>query len=223
MHQNLFLLEDKFNQMEYINPTIIEGAMNYGQYWELIEGEFALGRTTGPIQNDAMLEYTKLNIARMKRLDKTTKIKEETINKLNQVKKNIIWLTLTEAWCGDAAQVIPILQKMANLNENISLLLLLRDEHLDIMDAFLTNGGRSIPKVIILDKENGQVLGSWGPRPTEAQQLVMDARQKAQNILDPMDRKRFWDETKKNTQLWYAKDKTISVQSEMLEETLKVV
>ena len=209
--------------MTNIDKNIVDQAMNYSTYWELIETEFSKGRTTGPIQNVAMLQYTKLNIARMKRLDKTTKIKEAASILLDQIQKPIIWLTLTEAWCGDAAQVIPVMEKLAANNPSITTKYILRDENLEIMDAFLTNGGRSIPKVIILDAENGKVLGSWGPRPTEAQQLVMDARDKALSIKDKFERKAFWNEIKKQTQLWYAKDKTISVQTELLQITLNAL
>lgn len=209
--------------MTHIDPSIIEDSMDYAAYWQLIQTLFEEGKTTGPIQNEAMLEYTRLNIARMRRLDKTTKLKEPTLKSLSKIDRPLIWLTLTEAWCGDAAQVIPVLSKMAGANPNIQLKLILRDEHLNVMDAFLTNGGRSIPKIIIVDAEEYKVLESWGPRPTEAQQLVMDARLKAELIEDKIERKAFWNEVKKNTQLWYAKDKTIAVQSEMMEMTLQIL
>ena len=59
------------------------------------------------------------------------------------------WLVLTEAWCGDAAQSLPIINKMAEVSDNITLRLILRDENLDVMDQFLQNGrSRSIPKLI---------------------------------------------------------------------------
>ena len=209
--------------MKKIEQAILDHAFDYNAYRELIDNLFAEGKTTGPIQNEAMLQYTKLNIARMKRLDKTTKLKENTLQKLKEVNRPIVWLTITEAWCGDAAQVIPVMEKMAGENNNLSLKYIFRDENLDIMDAFLTNGGRSIPKIIILDASDRKVLGSWGPRPTEAQTMVMDARDKAETIHDKEGLKEFWAEVKKNTQLWYAKDKTISVQMELLDATVKAL
>ncbi len=209
--------------MTQIDQKVIEGALGYKEYRELTEQLFAAGKTTGSIQNEAMLEYTRLNIARMKRLDKRATLKPEATADLDKVSTPIIWLTLTEAWCGDAAQIIPVMEKMALTYDNIELKLILRDEHLDIMDAFLTNGGRSIPKVIILKKDTLKVMGCWGPRPSEAQQMVMEARKQAQKIQDKAERKAFWNKRKAETQLWYAKDKTNSTQSELTKATLKAL
>jgi hypothetical protein len=118
----------------------------------------------------------------------------------------LIWLVLTEGWCGDAAQTVPIMAKMAGESLNIELKLIFRDENLDIMDEFLTDGGRSIPKLIVLNKETLEVLENWGPRPVEAQELFW----KAKNSPD-FD----YPEVQKALQLWYAKDKTLSTQKEL--------
>ena len=206
-----------------IDRATIQRIFDYKSYRTLIVDLYEAGKTTGPIQNDLMLDYTHLNIARMKRLDKTTKLKAEALSLIEKIDQPITWLTLTEAWCGDAAQVIPVMEKIAAETPNLSTKYILRDENLEIMDAFLTNGGRSIPKVIFLKTMNWEVLGSWGPRPTQAQQMVMDARAKAQQIEDKEERKYFWDQAKKDTQLWYAKDKTISVQIELLKATLDAI
>ena len=124
-----------------------------------------------------------LNDRRMKRLDKTIKISEETIQEFQKVKQPQTWLVLTEGWCGDAAQNLPILDKIASDTANIDLKIVLRDENLDLMDLFLTNGGRSIPKLIALDKDNN-VLDFWGPRPTIATKMVADYKEK-NDTLDP--------------------------------------
>ena len=88
--------------------------------------------------------------------------------------------------------------KIASLNENIDLKIALRDEHLDLMDEHLTNGGRSIPKLIMRDKETKEVLNTFGPRPNEATKLVEDYKN-TYGVLTP--------EFKKDLQLWYTKDK----------------
>ena len=98
-----------------------------------------------------------------------------------------------------------MLNKLTAENKNIDLKLILRDENLEVMDQFLTNGTRSIPILIVLDSETLEVLNSWGPRPTEVQKMVMDAKSEAQSNQE--ESKEIWDEVKKNSQLWYAKDK----------------
>ena len=210
--------------MEFINPEVVDNAMSYAAYWDLTRDLFEQGKTTGPIQNEALLGYTKLNMARMKRLDKTTKIDPAHEQLLQKIQSPITWLVLTESWCGDAAQVIPVLAKLADLNNHINLKLILRDENLGIMDEFLTNGSRSIPKVVILKPEAGkyEVIGSWGPRPGILQQLVMSTKAKLANETNDEIKKKVWSDVKTDIQRWYAKDKTITIQDEIIEAILKV-
>ncbi len=203
--------------MDTISQKVVNNAMTYAEYRELTTQLLAQNKTTGENHSEAMIHYTELNETRMKRLDKTTKLLPEVVEQIQAIDKPLTWLVLTEAWCGDAAQIIPVLEKMASENEHIDLKLILRDENLDIMDAFLTNGGRSIPKVIFLEKESLNVLGSWGPRPAEMQQMVMDNKQKMLQLETKEEKKAFFDEVKKEVQLWYAHDKTRSTQLEMLQ------
>ena len=208
--------------MEYIEPGVVQSAMNYSTYRQLIDDLFAQGKTTGPIQNEAMLRYTELNMARMRRLDKTTRLTEATVDNIVGLNRPIIWLTLTEAWCADAAQIIPVIEHIAAKNDKIQTAYILRDEHLDVMDAFLTNGkSRSIPKTIFLDAETLKVLGSWGPRPSVAQELIDKSIKEAAAISDEPERKAYLDEVKKQVQLKYARDKTKSIQAEFMEAVLK--
>ena len=99
-------------------------------------------------------------------------------------------------------------------NEYIDLNIILRDENLGIMDQFLTNGTRSIPILIILDAKTLEVLNRWGPRPLELQKIVMDAKFNA--INNPGESKGIWAEAKKKAQLWYSKDKSKTIQEEIL-------
>jgi len=203
--------------MKKLDRNTIANAMTYEAYRALIDNLMAQKKTTGENHSEAMLNYTNLNIARMNRLDRTTKLTSETIEQLQQIEQPQIWLTITEGWCGDAAQIVPVLQKMAEQNNKIELRLILRDENLDIMDAFLTNGGRSIPKVIMLNAETLEVLDTWGPRPAEVQAMVMDTKEKMAKIADKEVRKATYQEAQKATQRWYAKDKTNSTQKELVE------
>jgi hypothetical protein len=119
--------------------------------------------------------------------------------------KQLRLLVLVEDWCGDASNTVPILARWAAESAEVELRLLRRDEHLDVMGRYLTNGSRSIPIVIVLDA-NLKELGHWGPRPRELQRWVMENRgviPKAE--LYPQVRK------------WYARDKGESTLREVLE------
>ena len=190
-----------------ITSVHIENAMTYQAYDQLIAGLLAENKTTGTNHSEKMIEYTKMNEQRRKRLDKTTNILPELEKLLKSVDEKWYWLILTEAWCGDAAQNIPVISKMASLNPKIELKLLLRDENPEVMEAYLTNGGKSIPKLVCLKAGNLEEIGTWGPRPKPAQQMV--EAYKANPTSSYAD-------FVKEVQLWYAKDKTQTIQKEFL-------
>lgn len=202
--------------MKNISPKVIENSMNYTEYRDLINTLFAEGKTTGPIQSPAMLNYTKMNIARMRRLDKTTRLSPETLEKLEKIDQAQLWLVITEAWCGDAAQIVPVMNKMAEVQPNITLRFILRDENLEVMDAFLTNGARSIPKLIVTVGEDNEVIRNWGPRPSEVQEIVTFSKKELAAIEDEESRKIHTQAEKYNVQKWYAGDKTKQIQKEIL-------
>jgi len=176
----------------------LKNSVTYQAYRDLVKNLVEENASTGPVQNDDLANYTRLNDKRMKRWDKTIKITEEDRKRIEAFDKKSTWVVITESWCGDAAHVLPAINKMAELNDNIDLKVVLRDENLELIDAFLTNGGRAIPKVIMIDDATGEVLNTFGPRPSEATNLVN--RFKAENGgLTP--------EFKEDLQHWYNKDK----------------
>ncbi len=193
-------------------PTIafqayLDKAITYPQYRDLIDKLLAEGKTTGENHSEDYIAYTRLNLTRMERLDKTVALNDDLLLTLKELKRKQTWLVITEAWCGDAAQNLPILNLMALQNPNIEFKLVLRDENLELMDQYLTNGGRSIPKLIILDTETHKELAIWGPRPAGAQALL--AEHKANPAESHAD-------FAKKVQLWYAQDKNLSTQHELL-------
>lgn len=202
--------------MKYILQSIIDKAYSYPSYRQMIDELFADNKTTGDDHSEAMLDYTKLNLSRMKRLDKKSRLTNETLEELAKMRRSVIWLVITEGWCGDAAQIVPVLNHMANENEHISLKLILRDKNLDIMDAFLTNGGRSIPKILVLDAATLEILTTWGPRPEVAQEIVLSAKVKASAVDDLELKTKIQKASAKDLHLWYAKDKTRAIQEEFL-------
>jgi hypothetical protein len=195
--------------MDSIISSSLHDSMSYDEYRALVSRLLAQNRTTGPIQTEDYVHYTKMNEVRMTRLDKTVKIQEEYSDLLRSTNQSQIWLIITEAWCGDAAQVIPVIEKMAALNENIETRYVLRDENLELMNLFLTNGGKSIPKVIVIDKGQEEVLLDWGPRPKEVQAMV-EARAKEESPEPYM-------KFAVKLQKWYANDRTLSTQREFAE------
>lgn len=203
--------------MEKINTEIIESSYTYTSYRDLIDQLLAEEKTTGTNHSESMLEYTRLNVSRMKRHDKTARLTEESIAQMAKIDRPMIWLAITEGWCGDAAQIIPVLQKLADQNEHIELRLLMRDEHLDVMDAFLTDGGRSIPKIVFIDATDHSILGSWGPRPEIAQTMVMNTKEELKQITAAEIKAQRYKESQQELHTWYARDKNRSTQAEFLE------
>ena len=132
--------------------------MNYAEYRTLVQNLAKDGQTTGVVQSEANINYTQLNDRRMSRWDKTLKLTNEVQEQIARMEANLLFLVLTESWCGDASPSLPVMNKIAELNPNIEFKIILRDENPELMDAFLTNGARSIPKLIILDKTKNQIF-----------------------------------------------------------------
>jgi hypothetical protein len=190
-----------------VEKSLLNG-ISYSNYRKHIKSLLIQGKSTGKEQSEALTHYSELNEARMNRLEKTVKISTEIIQKLNQINGDYIWLVISEGWCGDAAQILPVIYKMAELSEKIDLKIVFRDENDDLMNLFLTNGTKSIPKLIILDKNTLEVLGDYGPRPIGANQFMLDYK-KEFGMID--------EKAKSELQMWYFKDKGLSIQNEILE------
>lgn len=187
--------------------------INYEQYIQTLRDLLAAGKSS-PSDSDMvkpeMIEYTKLNLHRMERLDKTIQLSETMLATIAALSKKVYFLVISEGWCGDAAHNVPVIAKMAAAsNGNIDLKIVFRDSNLPLIDAYLTNGGRAIPKLIVLD-ENYQELAVWGARPANAQAAVVQF--KAENPTAPHE------ELAKLIQTWYNQDKAMSLQQEF--ETL---
>lgn len=197
----------KINSMENIIKNSLKEAISYQEYRNLVTGLLKEGKSTGPEQSDDLLNYSKLNNSRMKRLDKTFTLSDRTISCTKNLKKNYTFLVISEGWCGDAAQVLPIINKVAEASDNIELKIVLRDENEDLMGLFLTNGSKSIPKLILLDAEFN-VVDTWGPRPSEATKMVAEQKEKF-GVLDA--------EFKERLQVWYNTDKGQNIESDLLQ------
>jgi outer membrane receptor protein involved in Fe transport len=170
--------------IEYSNIFVNEG-MSYSAYRNLINELLLAKKTTGEDDSEAMLHYTKMNVQRMNRVDKTVQLNADLLDSLNDLKGKYRFLVISEGWCGDAAQIVPVFDKMASsFPDKISLKFVLRDQHLPLIDAHLTNGGRAIPVLLILDEE-GTVLCKWGPRPQILQSIPASSIESVELITNP--------------------------------------
>lgn len=184
------------------NQELINNAFTYSAYRQLLNDELAQ-----PPKDEAaekMRPYTQKNVLLMDQFDAAYRVSDSLKTAL-QAAPSAIWLVLTEGWCGDAAFNVPLLAAVEKaIPEKVQVRILLRDTNLELMDAHLTDGGRSIPKLIVLS-ETWQELGSWGPRPAKLQILMK--RWKAEGLT--------LKELIPKVQAWYDADATQSVQEEL--------
>lgn len=150
-------------------------------------------------------ENTKLNLQRSTRILKTYSLSDEVQSALNKIEPQT-WVVITEAWCGDSAQIIPHLAIMEKNSSKIKMVLFYRDRNPKLMDKYLTNGTRSIPKLIAFNSE-GEELFTWGPRPKEAVEQIKQWKEKGLE-------KHEW---LQHLHLWYAKNKGKEIEKDILE------
>lgn len=201
--------------MKYIPEAIIKEALSFEAYQQL----FAVDAPeTSGVYTEKQKAYFPLNAKRMARLLKKDRLLAEAPERIQQIKRPLHLLVITEPWCGDAAQVIPPIVQMVEQNEYLSLSFIMRDQQLELMDAFLTNGSRAIPKIIFLDpEENYQVLGVWGPRPTDAQDMMDAGLEKWRQMPEGEAKQQFHADLYTQLQKWYTKDKTMATQAAFLD------
>jgi len=190
--------------VNYSNIFVNEG-LSYTEYRDLIISLLEENRSTSNDNSEEMLHYSKLNIQRMNRIEKTALLADFLVEKIKNLKKHYHIMVITEGWCGDAAQIVPLFQKMTEiLPEKFDLRFVLRDQNLPLIDAHLTNGARSIPVVLVLDDAGG-LVAKWGPRPAAAQAVLnhWKAETSDKNLQS------------EQLHLWYSRDKTQATQEEL--------
>jgi len=182
---------------------------SYGEYMTFVENLVQNGQTSGPLQSESLVNYTKLNLKRMQRLNKTVKVDHNLIASVNALPHATKWLAITEAWCGDAAQNLPYIAALAGAIPGLEFDLVMRDEHPELIDQFLTNGTRSIPKLIIYHGDTGQVLSTWGSRPAEVQLLVQEYKNQVGEKVP-------FDLFAEKVHAWYTANKNAALSTELL-------
>lgn len=191
----------------------LQNALTYKQFRQLSE------RNVKEVNPDFLNEmerayynYRKLNLARVSRLEKIYKPTDNALSIIQKISSLQTWLVITEDWCGDSAQSLPVIASLSEINNNISLKIVLRDSNLDLMDLYLTHGKRSIPKLITFDNELNEIF-QWGPRPQTAKSLVDELSKKGLNKQEII----------KQLHFWYAKDSGYSTESEIIELLSKYI
>jgi len=189
-----------------LDPALLNETFTFDEYIQLVNELVVQNRTTGPNQSELFAQYTKLNFQRLKRITKTLQISDELSEIIHNIQSEMLWIVIVEAWCGDVPQNLPYFNAIATISGKFELNIVLRDDNPEIMDQFLTNGSRSIPKLICLDTKTYEVAGTWGPRPAGAREVVRKL------IKDPAITKDMRNEA---VQRWYLQNKGQQLQSEM--------
>jgi hypothetical protein len=144
----------------------------------------------------------------MRRWDKTFKLHDEDKTRIADYSRKVVWLVITESWCGDAAPSLPVMNRMTEINDKIDLRIILRSEYPRIMDMFLTDGKRSIPKLIVIDSEDMEVIATWGPLPSKATFLAMDYKKEHGSLTAAF---------KEDLQQWFNADKGRNILEDLLQ------
>lgn len=186
-----------------IRKEDLERGMDYPTYKRLLEDLLKQGKTTGHEQQK--FPNAQLNFQRMLRTERDVKLEDELREALSRVTGEYYWVVITEGWCADTARQIPVYAEAEKACGSLRLVLLLRDDNPQVMEQYLTNGTRSIPKLICVRKSDLTDVFVWGPRPAELQKQVLEL--KARNAGT--------EEKALMLQKWYNTDKTRSVQAEL--------
>lgn len=185
------------------------GLFTYESYLKHFEEWVKNGETSSLNPSQALIDFTKLNLARTHRIHKTISISAALKKAVENLEHSYTWMVITEAWCGDSAQNLPVIAELARLNpDKIKFYILLRDENSELMENYLTSGARAIPKLIAVNDTLGKDAFVWGPRPAHAQKLLTAWKNNPEG--------KTWDEFEKELHGWYAKDKATSIQEEFI-------
>ena len=154
-----------------------------------------------------MLPYYRQAVDRMNQIAPTVALLPELQVALGQLKRQYIWAIITEGWCGDASHTVPVIEAVAQASGgHLDTRYFLRDSHPDLIDRYLTNGGRAIPIAVVLHADTLTEAGVWGPRPAPLQAIHQEMKAKETPFKEVI--------TTVNN--WYDEDATRTTQQELL-------
>ena len=185
------------------SKEFLDSAFNYNGHRQDINDKLS----KEPINESElkMLPYIKRNVALMDVFDESFRVSDKLRSTIEKAPATT-WVVITEGWCGDAAYNMPMLAAIEKIfPQKLVLRIFLRDTNLELMDAYLTDGGRSVPKVIVLDEHMNEVA-TWGPRPAPLQQLMKQWKADGQSLAEIIPK----------VDAWYGADDTHTLQQELL-------
>ncbi len=182
----------------------LEKGFSYEDYLRKIEDQlFDLNQLD---DEKGMAKYYLMNIKRMERLNKTFELTEEQKGRLKSIIPNFKMLIFSEGWCGDAAQSMPVVNVIMQ-ELGVEQKIVFRDENPELMDAYLTDGAKSIPMFIGVDSEGNEIF-RFGPRPKDGMEMLAKHKENPEVYTS--------DEFHKDLQIWYNQDKGESTFNELL-------
>lgn len=186
---------------------IDQAGIDYNEYMNRFRNQAQSRDQEAPDEDERRLRvYTALNFRRGERIEKTYSVSPELKALMESISEPQIWMTLTEPWCRDSGQTLPYIAKIAACSSLVALKILYRDENLDIMDRYLTNGARSTPKLVAFDS-SGKELFQWGPRPKPARELIRELKSLG------VEKEQMYEKL----HLWYGRDKGTTLEKEFIE------
>jgi hypothetical protein len=182
-------------------------SFSFSQYLSFVNQLSDNGSCTGEFSEEHR-SSTQVYSRRMKRIFVQTEITPLMKHTMMSITEPMEWFVLTESWCGDGAYSLPVIAKIAELSDKLKLNVLLRNENLEIMNAHLTNGKQSIPKLICINAATKEEVGSWGARP----EMIMKKVEMMKEENPSVSKKDLWN----SLHVWYSEDKGMSLQNEFI-------
>jgi hypothetical protein len=194
--------------MPSVISSVLSQTIAWGEYYNIARRYAEADDRPELYRDEKMLRYTRENIGRMDHILDTINIESKLYNLLAALRRDLTWVALSEPWCGDASQVVPVLYTIASCSDKIAFRILQSDAYADVMNAYLTDGSRSIPKLVCLDTQTMEELGTWGPRPAALQNIVLENKDDTSLSFGAKVRM---------VHHWYENDKTASIQEEFID------
>ncbi|MGB1247483.1 MAG: thioredoxin family protein [Chitinophagales bacterium] len=193
--------------MYKFDQEILDKAMTFDDFQQYTLDIIDKKNIVAPYDNPDYLSFTVANHRRIDKILKDIQLSKKLYNELNDDVKKWTWIVFDEPWCSDASFSVPVLYAMSLASGGeIDFKIYLRDTHPEIMEHYLTDNGKAIPKLVCLD-ENMNELGTWGPRPAELQKLAIELKQRNADLTEKI----------KTSFGWYRKDKGESLQAEFID------
>ena len=182
-----------------------DSAVSYENYLRDNEEKINQLRKAESEEDKTLLGYYELGLTRMKRVDKTYHAPQDQLEKLEEKKFEGKILVIAEGWCGDASMIVPVIHKF--FEDKAEVRISYRDQH-NLIDSFLTNGGKAIPIVLAMN-EKDDVIGRWGPRTKYGTELLMKYKADPEHYTA--------DDFHNDLQIYYTKNKGRAIIDEFLE------